>query len=62
MVLSGVECRGNEDSLDSCLHHQINEVDCPGESENIAAVVCTSGWFENSRLADVNLLRDIHNF
>jgi lysyl oxidase-like protein 2/3/4 len=56
MVLSGVECRGNEETLDSCLHHQLNEVDCPGQSENIAAVVCTQGISFGPALATKTLL------
>jgi lysyl oxidase-like protein 2/3/4 len=43
MILSGVQCTGTEDTLDACLHDQINVVDCPGERENIAAVACTQG-------------------
>ncbi|XP_067007855.2 lysyl oxidase homolog 2 [Anabrus simplex] len=41
MVLSGVECRGNEPDLTRCLHDRIGQVSCPGSGENIAAVVCS---------------------
>jgi lysyl oxidase-like protein 2/3/4 len=43
MVLSGVQCRGDEEFLSHCLHDQIGQISCPGKRENIAAVVCTSG-------------------
>lgn len=42
MVLSGVQCHGDEASLSHCLHDQMGDVSCPGKSENIAGVVCTS--------------------
>ncbi|XP_076295127.1 lysyl oxidase homolog 3A [Lasioglossum baleicum] len=38
MIISGVQCRGDENSLTECLHDKV--VDCPGSVENIASVVC----------------------
>lgn len=39
MVISGIECQGNERNLAECLHDKV--VDCPGPGENVAGVVCT---------------------
>ncbi|XP_075227026.1 lysyl oxidase-like 2 isoform X1 [Lycorma delicatula] len=41
MLLSGVQCRGNEASLEHCLYDQTYNVQCPGTRENIASVVCS---------------------
>ncbi|XP_054001220.1 lysyl oxidase homolog 3-like isoform X2 [Hylaeus anthracinus] len=38
MAVSGVQCRGDEDSLSQCLHDRT--MDCPGLVENVASVVC----------------------
>ncbi|PSN40047.1 hypothetical protein C0J52_20193 [Blattella germanica] len=38
IMLSGVNCTGNEESLEHCLHSDMGEVSCPGKRENIAAV------------------------
>ena len=43
MILSGVKCNGNEESLYECMHSEMGQVSCPGRRENIAAVVCTKG-------------------
>lgn len=43
IVLSGVQCRGNEATLDHCVHERAWDVQCPGDRENIATVVCASG-------------------
>jgi len=42
MVLSGVQCQGNESHLSHCFHDEMGQISCPGKWENIAAVVCTS--------------------
>ena len=45
MVLSGVQCRGNETRLDQCIINDPYPLQCPGNKDQIAGVVCT-----NSRL------------
>ena len=41
-VVSGLSCKGHEDSLLACEHDQAGEVFCPGEGVyDIAGVVCT---------------------
>ncbi|XP_063232254.1 lysyl oxidase homolog 3 [Bacillus rossius redtenbacheri] len=47
VLLSGVQCRGTETSLDHCLHDPAGRVACPGRTDDIAAVVCVS------RMADL---------
>ncbi|XP_063369098.1 lysyl oxidase homolog 3A [Cydia amplana] len=49
IVLSGVECQGNEKSLFQCSHEDIGTVKCSGDVGHVAAVVCTD------RLADLEL-------
>ncbi|XP_045506497.1 lysyl oxidase homolog 2B-like [Colias croceus] len=41
IILSGVECEGNETNLFSCKHREFGDVFCPGERGHVAAVVCT---------------------
>ncbi|XP_050685207.1 lysyl oxidase homolog 2B [Leptidea sinapis] len=41
IVLSGVDCEGNETNLFSCRHREFGNVLCPGEQGHVAAVVCT---------------------
>ncbi|KPJ03811.1 Lysyl oxidase-like 2 [Papilio xuthus] len=41
IVLSGVQCEGNETNLFGCKHSEFGEVVCPGEKGHVAAVVCT---------------------
>ncbi|CAB3227745.1 unnamed protein product [Arctia plantaginis] len=41
IVLSGVNCEGNETNLFQCNHEEYGEVTCPGEVGHVAAVVCT---------------------
>lgn len=43
IVMSGVECLGNEFSMGHCLHDDMETLHCPGDRANIAAVVCTRG-------------------
>lgn len=43
MTLSGVQCHGNEVSLEHCIHTETKSVECPGREENIAAVICSPG-------------------
>ncbi|KAG1690282.1 Lysyl oxidase 3 [Nymphon striatum] len=40
MVLSGTTCNSKHKHIGECLHGQMGQVYCPGESENIAGVVC----------------------
>lgn len=51
MILSGVECWGNETELSHCLHGEIGKVECPGKKGHVAGVVCISSTglrlFEN---------------
>ncbi|KAJ8709781.1 hypothetical protein PYW08_009785 [Mythimna loreyi] len=42
IVISGVNCDGNETSLFDCRHRQHDEVRCPGDFGHAAAVVCTN--------------------
>jgi lysyl oxidase-like protein 2/3/4 len=48
IVMSGVECRGNEFSLGHCLHDDMETLHCPGQRDNIASVVCTRGIHTSS--------------
>ncbi|KAL0811480.1 hypothetical protein ABMA28_009874 [Loxostege sticticalis] len=41
IVLSGVQCQGNESNLFMCSHREYGDVVCPGEVGYVAAVVCT---------------------
>lgn len=61
MVLSGVQCHGNEEFLSYCLHDKIGQISCPGKRENIAGVVCTSGkqgWREVTLHSLLTLAQD----
>ncbi|XP_073963631.1 lysyl oxidase homolog 2-like [Choristoneura fumiferana] len=49
VILSGVDCRGNETNLFMCDHQDLGDVTCPGDIGHVAAVVCTD------RLADLSL-------
>ncbi|KAJ2941543.1 hypothetical protein O0L34_g14596 [Tuta absoluta] len=49
IVLSGVECEGNESNLFMCQHQEFGNVTCPGKSGHVAAVICTE------KLADLLL-------
>jgi len=40
-LISGVACKGSEDSLLDCDHDQFGEVFCPGQGQEIAALTCT---------------------
>nr|XP_053650582.1 lysyl oxidase homolog 3-like [Cherax quadricarinatus] len=42
IVISGVKCTGNEESLDQCLHDRVGDVFCPDPAPdpNIAGVTC----------------------
>lgn len=44
IALSGVQCNGNEDSLNQCLHDIVKEISCPGPipDGNIAGVTCVN--------------------
>ncbi|XP_013779229.1 lysyl oxidase homolog 2A-like [Limulus polyphemus] len=42
LILSGVSCTGDEDSLADCLHDETGHVECPGKDESIAGVICTT--------------------
>ncbi|KAJ8715684.1 hypothetical protein PYW07_010166 [Mythimna separata] len=42
IVISGINCDGNETSLFDCRHRQHDEVRCPGDVGHAAAVVCTN--------------------
>ncbi|CAH2059220.1 unnamed protein product, partial [Iphiclides podalirius] len=41
IVLSGLQCEGNETNLFMCKHSDFGDVVCPGEKGFVAAVVCT---------------------
>ncbi|XP_029835472.2 lysyl oxidase homolog 2 [Ixodes scapularis] len=41
MLLSGIQCTGDEKNLADCLHDQLGKVTCPGVEDNIAGVMCT---------------------
>ncbi|CAH0763306.1 unnamed protein product [Diatraea saccharalis] len=41
IVMSGIECSGNENNLFLCRHGEYGIVKCPGEKGHVAAVVCT---------------------
>ncbi|KAL1137594.1 hypothetical protein AAG570_009292, partial [Ranatra chinensis] len=42
IVMSGVECRGNESTLEECSSHLGPLIECPGiADDNIAGVICT---------------------
>ncbi len=41
LVLSGSECRGNENSLFDCMFDEPSDVKCPGPKNHVAAVVCS---------------------
>lgn len=41
IILSGVQCRGNEVGLEHCLYDQLYNIKCPGARDNIAAVMCS---------------------
>nr|XP_026498774.1 lysyl oxidase homolog 2 [Vanessa tameamea]XP_026498775.1 lysyl oxidase homolog 2 [Vanessa tameamea] len=41
IILSGVQCEGNETNLFMCKHKDFGDVVCPGESGHVAAVICT---------------------
>ena len=42
-VISGLSCKGNEQSLLQCDHDDVGELFCPGEGmQDIAGVVCTN--------------------
>lgn len=49
IVLSGVECQGNETNLLMCRHQKYGNVTCPGTVGHVAAVICTQ------KLADLEL-------
>lgn len=40
IMLSGTECYGNETSLSDCVHHNFNELICPGQTNTVASVIC----------------------
>lgn len=42
MILSGVQCWGNETDLSHCLHDEMEKVECPGKVGYVAGVICTS--------------------
>ncbi|XP_065213799.1 lysyl oxidase homolog 2A-like isoform X2 [Planococcus citri] len=42
MILSGVNCRGNESRLDHCMITDPFTTECPGNRDQIAGVVCTN--------------------
>ncbi|XP_045490332.1 lysyl oxidase homolog 2B [Pieris rapae] len=41
IILSGVQCEGNETNLFSCKHRQFGNVMCPGGKGHVAAVICS---------------------
>ena len=45
MILSGVQCRGNETGLSHCFHDEWGQVECPGKKGHIAGVVCVPSKF-----------------
>lgn len=49
IILSGVQCEGNETNLFLCRHKEFGNVFCPGEIGHVAAVVCSR------TLADLSL-------
>lgn len=42
ILLSGIQCRGNETKLDHCSINDPHTAECPGNKDQIAGVVCTS--------------------
>ncbi|KAK6621916.1 hypothetical protein RUM44_001723 [Polyplax serrata] len=59
MLLSGVQCRGNETGLQHCLHDDLGKIECPGKKGHYAGVVCSS------QMADLvidfeEIMRSIH--
>jgi len=40
-LISGISCKGNEESLLDCDHDQFGDVFCPGDHTQIAGVTCT---------------------
>ncbi|XP_026754306.2 lysyl oxidase homolog 2B [Galleria mellonella] len=42
IVLSGVQCQGNESNLFMCKHQEYGAVVCPGEVGHVAGVICTN--------------------
>lgn len=40
ILISGTECYGNETSLQSCKHHELGNIMCPGDQSKVAAVIC----------------------
>lgn len=40
LLISGTECHGNETSLHECLHHELGNVECFGDDNHVAAVIC----------------------
>lgn len=42
ILLSGIQCRGNETKLEHCLINTPYSNECPGNKDQIAGVVCTN--------------------
>lgn len=41
VLISGTECVGNEAGLHDCVHHEMGNIECPGDENHVAAVICT---------------------
>ncbi|CAH0721254.1 unnamed protein product, partial [Brenthis ino] len=41
IILSGVQCEGNETNIFMCKYQDFGDVTCPGKNGHVAAVVCT---------------------
>lgn len=40
ILVSGTECYGNETGLHECVHHELGNVDCPDDVNEVGAVIC----------------------
>lgn len=41
LLISGTECFGNETDLHECLHHELGDISCPGNDDQVAGAICT---------------------
>ncbi|CAH2096876.1 unnamed protein product [Euphydryas editha] len=66
IILSGVQCLGNETNLFMCKHQGLGDVTCPGKPGHVAAVVCTQHladlYLDTSAIERTAHLQDVAMF